>query len=90
MGILSEDCELEGARHVLRAAAWTYVAAVVGAIGSCAHVPGVEPQALTSRLGVAHERHGGERTGDTGPFPHADRLVKGDGTNQEQRDECQH
>lgn len=36
MGILVDDAELDGARQVLRAAAWTYVAAAVAAIGSWA------------------------------------------------------
>ncbi|MDJ0640276.1 MAG: zinc metallopeptidase [Paracoccaceae bacterium] len=36
MGILTGDGEMEGARQVLRAAAWTYVAAAVAAIGSWA------------------------------------------------------
>lgn len=36
MGILSSDAEMEGARLVLRAAAWTYVAAAVAAVGSWA------------------------------------------------------
>lgn len=36
MGILVDDGELDGARQVLRAAAWTYVAAAVAAIGSWA------------------------------------------------------
>lgn len=36
MGILSDDREMDGARQVLRAAAWTYVAAAVAAVGSWA------------------------------------------------------
>lgn len=36
MGILTGEGELDGARQVLRAAAWTYVAAAVAAIGSWA------------------------------------------------------
>lgn len=36
LGILSGPGELEGARQVLRAAAWTYVAAAVAAVGSWA------------------------------------------------------
>ena len=36
MGILSDDGEMDGARKVLRAAAWTYVAAAVAAVGSWA------------------------------------------------------
>lgn len=36
MGILTGEGEMEGARKVLRAAAWTYVAAAVAAIGSWA------------------------------------------------------
>ncbi len=36
LGILSGEGEMEGARKVLRAAAWTYVAAAVAAIGSWA------------------------------------------------------
>ncbi len=36
MGILTDRTEMEGARKVLRAAAWTYVAAAVAAIGSWA------------------------------------------------------
>ena len=36
MGILANAEELDGARQVLRAAAWTYVAAAVAAIGSWA------------------------------------------------------
>ena len=36
LGILSSDAEVEGARQVLRAAAWTYVAAAVAAVGSWA------------------------------------------------------
>ncbi len=36
MGILSDGGEMEGARRVLRAAAWTYVAAAVAAVGSWA------------------------------------------------------
>jgi Zn-dependent membrane protease YugP len=34
MNILSEGEEMDGARKVLRAAAWTYVAAAVAAVGS--------------------------------------------------------
>jgi Zn-dependent membrane protease YugP len=36
MGILSDQGEMDGARQVLRAAAWTYVAAAVAAVGSWA------------------------------------------------------
>ncbi|MEM6386506.1 MAG: zinc metallopeptidase [Pseudomonadota bacterium] len=36
MGILTSETEMDGARQVLRAAAWTYVAAAVAAIGSWA------------------------------------------------------
>ena len=36
LGILSEGVEMDGARKVLRAAAWTYVAAAVAAVGSWA------------------------------------------------------
>ena len=36
MGILSDDGEMDGARQVLRAAAWTYAAAAVAAVGSWA------------------------------------------------------
>ena len=36
LGILSDEVEIEGARQVLRAAAWTYVAAAVAAVGSWA------------------------------------------------------
>ena len=36
MGILSNGSEMDGARQVLRAAAWTYVAAAVAAVGSWA------------------------------------------------------
>lgn len=36
MGLLSDAEELDGARQVLRAAAWTYVAAAVAAVGSWA------------------------------------------------------
>lgn len=36
MGILRDEAELDGARKVLRAAAWTYVAAAIAAIGSWA------------------------------------------------------
>lgn len=36
MGILTGEGEMDGARQVLRAAAWTYVAAAVAAVGSWA------------------------------------------------------
>ncbi len=36
MRILSDDAEIDGVRKVLRAAAWTYVAAAVAAVGSWA------------------------------------------------------
>lgn len=36
MGILTDADEMDGARQVLRAAAWTYVAAAVAAVGSWA------------------------------------------------------
>jgi len=36
MGILTSDTEMDGARQVLRAAAWTYVAAAGAAVGSWA------------------------------------------------------
>ena len=36
LGILSSEVEVDGARQVLRAAAWTYVAAAVAAVGSWA------------------------------------------------------
>lgn len=36
MGILADERELDGARQVLRAASWTYVAAAVAAVGSWA------------------------------------------------------
>ena len=36
LGIIQTDAEMEGARNVLRAAAWTYVAAAIAAIGSWA------------------------------------------------------
>lgn len=36
LGIIRSEAELEGARAVLRAAAWTYVAAAVAAVGSWA------------------------------------------------------
>ena len=36
LGILSGDGEMDGAREVLRAAAWTYVAGSVAALGSWA------------------------------------------------------
>ena len=36
LGIIQDEAELDGARRVLRAAAWTYVAASVAAVGSWA------------------------------------------------------
>ena len=36
LGIMSDEVEMEGARKVLKAAAWTYVAASVAAVGSWA------------------------------------------------------
>ena len=36
LGIIQDEAELDGARRVLRAAAWTYVAAAISAIGSWA------------------------------------------------------
>lgn len=36
LGIIRDEAEMDGARKVLRAAAWTYVAAAVAAIGSWA------------------------------------------------------
>lgn len=36
LGIISEETEMEGARKVLNAAAWTYIAAAVAAVGSWA------------------------------------------------------
>lgn len=36
LGIIQSDTEMDGARHVLKAAAWTYVAAAIAAVGSWA------------------------------------------------------
>lgn len=36
LGIIQTEAEMDGARHVLKAAAWTYVAAAIAAVGSWA------------------------------------------------------